>query len=170
MNYKSFFVRRSPTRKEDLMERFKDMSDIVAAVDFITSWKSINQMKLKWIPRDGTQKLSGLNSGPRFCHDVVFGQSPHSARGRQKEKPGLSPSNKVPPSISLRCHDAGNHQARKFLPFCPQFIREQVPHPSKIVGRQSELVLQMMKNCSAIHAKDVDHRLRGRQLATIFRK
>jgi hypothetical protein len=54
---KSLLAGISPSRKEDLMERSKDMSSEVGAVNFLASRKSINHMEPEWIPHDCQHEL-----------------------------------------------------------------------------------------------------------------
>jgi hypothetical protein len=82
-----------------------------------------------------------LDIGPNFCCHLIFSQSRHSAKAREKEKPGLIDSCQMSLIIVSPRFEIGNHSSRKFFAFCPQFASQQGRHASKTVRSESHLFL-----------------------------
>jgi hypothetical protein len=83
-------MRISSLQKEGLVKRLKNLSGIIGTIDFRTSLGPLDDLEPTWVPNDCKHKLCALDIGSRFCCHLIFGESPNSARARQKEKQDLS--------------------------------------------------------------------------------
>jgi hypothetical protein len=98
----SLSVGISPLRKKGLVEQLKNLSGIMCAVDIGASPEPIDEMKPLWIPHDCQHERFALDIGPGFCCQLIVGQSPYSARTREKEKPGIIARHQMSPTVFSR--------------------------------------------------------------------
>jgi hypothetical protein len=95
-------MRISPLQNKGLAERLRNLSGIMCAIDFATSREPGNVMEPMWVPHDCKHAFFALDVGPGFSCHLGVGQSPRSARGKEKEKPELITRHQTSPIVFSR--------------------------------------------------------------------
>jgi hypothetical protein len=86
-----------------LAELLKNVCGRICAVDFGTSWELIDDMEPTWVSHNCKHKLFALDIGSGFCCQLFFGQSPHSTKAREKEKPRFITHRQMSPTVFSHC-------------------------------------------------------------------
>jgi hypothetical protein len=98
----SLSMRISPLRKEGLVKRLMNVRGIIRAFDFGTNREPIDEKEPMWVPYDGKHKPFALDIIPSFCSDLIFGETAHSPRAREKEKSGFIARHQRSPTVFSR--------------------------------------------------------------------
>jgi hypothetical protein len=73
----------------------------------------------------------------------------------EKENPDLMPSHQMPPAVLARNFKEWNLHSCECLPFGPEFVCQQVRHPSQAAGFNSSFYWNKTQHCCVIRVQAV---------------